>query len=165
MNTEIEKYIEQYSGDLTRFCMSLCGNRADAEDLFQDTWVKAIRHFKRYRTEMPFVNWLFAICANTYKNQVSAAHRRKRCSFSSDGERDAFFGAVPDAMEDNIVEYDALHEAVGSLPKKQRLVVTLYYFRDFNIRDIAAILKIPEGTVKSRLSEARRSIKRRLENG
>ena len=75
-----------------------------------------------------------------------------------------FFAAIPDTTAENTDEYAALHEAIGKLTKKQRAVVALFYFRDFSISDIAEMLKIPEGTVKSRLSAARAEIKRRLEN-
>ena len=153
MNAIPDEYVTQYSGDLTRLCMSLCGNRVDAEDLFQDTWLKAARHFKRYQPDKPFLNWLFTICVNTFKNSVNAAYRQRRYTFASDAEREMFFVFIA-----------ALHEAIGKLTKKQRAVVALFYFRDFSISDIAEMLKIPEGTVKSRLSAARAEIKRRLEN-
>lgn len=164
MQKEIEKYIEQHSADLTRLCMSLCGNRADAEDLFQETWLKATRHFKRYQPGRPFAPWLFAICVNTFKNQITAPWRRNRHQFKTDAERDAFFAAIPDAQGENSAEYPALHEAIAQLPKKQRAAIALFYFKDFSVRDIAEILNVPEGTVKSRLSAARASIKRRLED-
>lgn len=164
MNAIPDEYVTQYSGDLTRLCMSLCGNRVDAEDLFQDTWLKAARHFKCYQPDKPFLNWLFTICVNTFKNSVNAAYRQRRYTFASDAEREMFFAAIPDTTAENTDEYAALHEAIGKLTKKQRAVVALFYFRDFSISDIAEMLKIPEGTVKSRLSAARAEIKRRLEN-
>ena len=61
-------------------------------------------------------------------------------------------------------EYLALHEAIAVLPKKQRLVIVLCYFKDYSIKDAAQILHIPEGTVKSRMAAAKATLKRRLQN-
>lgn len=164
MNSELEKLAQRYSADLTRLCVSLCGNCADAEDLFQETWLKAARHFHRYRADKPFDKWLFAICVNTYKNTLKAAYHRKRRCFRTAEEQDAFFAAIPDAQGERREEYLALHEAIAVLPKKQRLVIVLCYFKDYSIKDAAQILHIPEGTVKSRMAAAKATLKRRLQN-
>ena len=63
-----EKYIEQYSERLSRLCCNLCRNYADADDLFQDTWFKAMKNFDKYDKTRDFGKWLFAVCVNTYKN-------------------------------------------------------------------------------------------------
>ena len=161
---DIDRLIEQYSTDLTRLCLSLCSNCVEAEDLFQETWLKALRHGKRYKTDKPFDKWLFAICINTYKNSLKSAYNRMRLRFSSEEEEEAFWSAIPDRNEGNSEDYSELHAAIGKLPKKQRVVLALYYFKDYSVREIAEIVNVPEGTVKSRLSAARDSIKRRLES-
>ena len=61
-------------------------------------------------------------------------------------------------------EYLQLHRAIATLSKKLRITLTLFYFKDYTVKEISEILNIPEGTVKSRLNTARRIIKRRLEN-
>lgn len=164
MNQKFEMYIQKYSGDLSRLCMSLCGNKTDAEDLFQDTWLKAIRHYKKYNPENPFDKWLFAICVNTYKNILNSASRRKAYTFQTEEEQIRFFNAIPEITEENKNDYYQLHKAILSLPKKQKIVIVLYYFKDYSIKEIAEITNIPEGTVKSRLSTAKKFIKRRLLN-
>lgn len=164
MKNEFEAYARRYSAELTRLCVSLCGNRSDAEDLFQDTWLKAMRHFKKYNPQMPFDKWLFAICVNTFKNTLTSARRRKAYSFSTQEEQTAFFNAIPDADYSNREDYMALHLAIGALPKKQRICIVLYYFKDYSIKEISELVRAPEGTVKSRLHAAKQAIKRRLEN-
>ena len=64
--------------------------------------------------------------------------------------------------KDLVDQYLDLYDALHSLPKKHRLVITLYYFRDFTQKEIAEILAVPEGTVASRLSTAKKLLKRRL---
>ncbi len=163
MREDFENYTLRYGKDLTRLCLSLCGNSQDAEDLFQETWCRAIRNYAKYNSSMPFDKWLFAICVNTYKNSVGLFYNKKRIHFKSDEEKTAFLNSIPDANEDNSDDYIELHGIISSLPKKLKIVIALYYFKDYGIRDIAQLLKIPEGTVKSRLHNAKAEIKRRLE--
>ena len=54
MEPIFEEYINLYSGELTRFCISLCGNKADADDLFQETWYKAMKNYDKYNDAYPF---------------------------------------------------------------------------------------------------------------
>lgn len=162
MKQEFENYIRQYSRELTRLCISLCQNIADADDLFQDTWYKAIKNYDKYNRDMPFEHWLFSICVNTYKNNKKLFYNSKKICFGSDEEKTKFLNSIPNTDHSNSDDYCELHNAVAQLPKKQKIVVILFYFKDFSISEIAKILKIPEGTVKSRLNTAKSKIKRRL---
>ncbi len=164
METEIEQYVIKYSADLTRLCLSLCGNSADAEDLFQDTWCKAMKHFKQYNKSLPFDKWLFSICVNTYKNSLKLFYNRNKVNFKSDEEKEAFLNSIPNADEDNSDYYFELHKAISALPKKLKIVIVLYYFKGYSAKEISQILNIPEGTVKSRMYSARETLKRRLNN-
>ena len=73
--TDFERYVAEYSPQLTRFCMKLCGNIDDAEDLFQDTWARAFDKIDQYRPAYSFESWLFAIWVHpTYaKDHIAAA--------------------------------------------------------------------------------------------
>ena len=159
--TDFEKYVALYSRDLTRFCMKLCGNVHDAEDLFQDTWARALDKLKLYDEQRSFKNWLFAICVNLYKNTGKSKYNSARIVFATDEEKERFFASIPDKNKD-IDAYIALHTALGELPKKHRVVIILFYFKEFSLKEISEILNIPEGTVKSRLNTAKNLLKRRL---
>lgn len=162
MKNDFSQYTEQYSADLTRLCMSLCGNKVEAEELFQETWLKAIRHYDKYDKTKPFDKWLYSICVNTYKNVLNSAYRRLQYSFSTSEESDNFFNSIPEIDNTNRDDYYELHAAIRSLSKKKRTVIVLYFFKSYSISDIAEILNVPEGTVKSRLSAAKSEIKRRM---
>lgn len=159
---EFEDYVNAYSASLTRLCMALCGNKADAEDLFQETWLKAFRGFSRFDKASDFEKWLYTICANTFKNSLKSSWRRRRYDFRTDEELNSFFSAIPEVNDENRADFSSLHSAIMSLPRKQRLVIVLYYFKDYNIREISRLVKAPEGTVKSRLYQAKQNIRRRL---
>lgn len=163
MDGNIEEYISEYSADLSSFCVYLCRNTCDAEDLFQETWYRAIKSFKRYKTSKPFDRWLFTICANIYKDNAKLSYNKKRYTFISEEEQTRFLMSIPDVGEDERDEFCVLHAAIEDLSPKLRAALTLYYFKDYSVSEISDILKIPEGTVKSRLNQARRLIKRRLE--
>lgn len=159
--TDFEAYAAQYGRDLSKFCIKLCGNIDDADDLFQDTWTRALQYFDAYDPEKSFKTWLFTICVNLYRT----AGRRKNTSvqktFSSAEEKERFLQTVADE-EDDIDERLDLYRALNALPKKYRVVLTLYYWREFSGREIAGMLNIPEGTVSSRLHTAKKLLKRRL---
>ena len=158
--TDFERYVSDYSRDLTRFCLHLCGNTHDAEDLFQDTWTRAFAKLGQYKPDRSFKSWLFAICVNIFKNTKSLKYNTARAALTAE-EQERFINSVPDAEKD-IDAYLDLYEALYSLPKKHRAVIILFYFREFTQREIAAILHIPEGTVKSRLNSAKKLLERRL---
>lgn len=157
-----ESYVGKYSGDLNRFCYKLCGRRREAEDLFQETWTKALGSFDKYDPDKDFRTWLFAICANAYRDAGRSKYNRTRADFRSEEEKTRFLESIPHDDGTDIDEYLDLHDAISALPKKHRIVITLYYFKEFSIREIAEILSIPEGTVNSRLNTAKKRLKRRL---
>ena len=162
--TDLEEYTALYSDELSRFCYKLCGNLYDAEDLFQDTWTRAMSRIEQYDSSKSFKNWLFAICANIYKNSRRLKYNSARKNFGDSEENERFIRSIPETGRD-IDEYLDLQRAISELPKKHKLVITLYYFREFSQKEIAQILDIPEGTVSSRLSTAKNLLRRRLNNG
>ena len=159
--TDFEQYTAEYSPELTRFCLKLCGNAHDAEDLFQDTWTRAFEKIEQYRPEYSFKNWLFAICANIFKNSKKEKYNSAKAIFGSEEEKERFLRSIPGAQQD-IDAYLDLHAAILSLPKKHRVVLVLCYFKEFSQSEIAQMLGIPEGTVKSRLNTSKKLLKRRL---
>ena len=165
--TGFERYVELYSRDLTRFCTRLCGDIHDAEDLFQDTWTRAYAKralFVPKNTDAPekeFKNWLFTICVNLYRNTGRQKYNAANQTFRTNEEKERFFASISDDEKD-IDAYIDLYDALRALPKKHRLVIVLFYYRAFSVKEIAHMLSIPEGTVKSRLNTAKNLLKRRL---
>ena len=157
----ISEYINLYGRDLTRLCISLCNQRSDAEDLYQATWEKAIKNIRRYNDEKPFDKWLFAICVNTYKDTVKSSFRRKILSFNKTEDLDLTLNSISDDIAPHD-EFLSLHQALKKLTPEKRQVIALYYFKDYSTKEVAEILNIPEGTVKSRLSTARQDLRKEL---
>ena len=162
MNSIFEEYVEMYSDDLSRLCLSLCLNTQDAEDLFQDTWLKAIKNYSKYNSSYPFDKWLYSICVNTFKNTLKLSYNKNKAIFNTLEDKEYFLNSIPDNSSLDIAQYFELRRIIADLPKKLRTVVVLKSFKDYSLNEIAEMLDIPEGTVKSRLHNAKNIIKRRL---
>jgi len=106
-----------------------------------------------------FDKWLFSICVNTYKDSQRLFWRKRQVGFSSDEKKDFFLNSVPDCNKSNVEDYIALRQSVDNLPSKQKIVINLIYFKDLTEADVAEILGIPVGTVKSRLHKAKKLLK------
>lgn len=163
MDKEINNLIHQYSVDLSRLCRSMCKSEADAEDLFQTTWEKVIKNIHKYKPEKPFDKWLFAVCINAHRDMLRNPFRKHIASFDKSEELQQILNSIPDSKAD-ADEYIALHNAINKLDTKKRQAIALYYFKDYSTAELAQILGVPEGTVKSRLSAARDQIRKELIN-
>lgn len=152
----IDQYIRQYGKRLYGLCLSLCTNPFEADDLYQDTWLRVVKNISKYDPSREFEPWLTKICVNTYRNTLRRIARSPLLNFRTNEEKDAVLQSVP-APEDP--DYSQLYEAVGRLPEKLRLTVILFYFEEMDTSTTAQALDIPEGTVKSRLSKARKILK------
>ena len=149
----LDEYIEKHGRRLYGLCRTLCQNPVDADDLYQETWLKVHQKFDQYNPEYEFEGWLTRICVNIYKDQL----RKKKLSlvfdlFDSQEAKDA---VLENAAAEEKEDFSDLHSAVQRLPEKLRLTVVLYYFKGLDVGETAAILNIPPGTVKSRLSKSR----------
>lgn len=149
----LDEYIEKYGRRLYGLCRTLCRNPDDADDLYQETWLKVHQKLDQYNPLYEFEGWLTRICVNTYKDQW----RKRKLSlifdlFDSQEAKDAVLENAPAEEKE---DYSELRIAVQRLPEKLRLTVLLYYFRELDVGQTATILSIPAGTVKSRLSKAR----------
>lgn len=155
----IDEYIRRYGRRLYGLCRSLCPNPFDADDLYQETWLRVVKHIGKYDPGREFEPWLTRICVNAYRTALRRRSRSPMLEFSSGEEQERFLQSVP-APEER--DYGPLYEAVGELPDKLRLAVVLFYFRGQDLASAAEILSVPVGTVKSRLNRARKLLKEAL---
>lgn len=152
----IDQYIQQYGRRLYGLCRSLCADPFDADDLYQETWLRVVKHISQYDPSREFEPWLTRICVNTYRSILRRLAKSPLLDFSSGEEKDRLLASIPAPEK---TDYAPLYEAVGKLPEKLRLAVILFYFRGEDLASTAQILNIPVGTVKSRLNKARKLLK------
>ena len=153
----IDQYINKYGKRLYGLCRTLCANVHDADDLYQETWLKVLRNIDKYDPSREFEGWLTAICVNTYRNSLKRILKSPVWDgFASDEEKAL---VMENIAAEEPSDYSDLHTAINRLPEKLRITVILFYFRDMDVAETAKVLKIPEGTVKSRLNKARKLLK------
>lgn len=153
----IDDLIQKYGKRLYGLCLTLCANSCDADDLYQDTWLKVVKNITQYNPHQEFEPWLTKICVNTYRNTLRRLlHSPIFNGFASEEEKTAILEQVPEPAAS---DYSALHKSIDQLPTKLRITVILFYFQDMDIAAVSQVLEIPPGTVKSRLNKARKLLK------
>jgi len=165
--------VEAYQTRVYNLALRLCGNRDDAFDLAQESFFRAWRSLSGFQFESSFSTWLFRLCSNICLDWLRAKKRRPTVSMSTvddEGEESQLElpdpGKSPEELLLAAEEREALARAMNQLPVEYREILTLRAIHDLSYTEIAEILKIKEGTVKSRLSRARLALRNKLlQNG
>ncbi|MHB1065328.1 MAG: RNA polymerase sigma factor [Georgenia sp.] len=160
-----DRYIVPEIPVLYRVALSLTGQQADAEDLVQDTLVRAFRAVDRFDGAHPRA-WLLTILRHTHLNRVRV-RRPVLLRDSESLERNLENTGPPAASAEDVAiseEFEAVvADALQALPDKHRAVVTLVDIVGLSYREAAEVLGVPRGTVMSRLHRARARIRARLD--
>lgn len=144
----------------------LSRNGTEAEDLVQDTCLRALRGFRTFETGTNFRAWIFQILKNTFSSsRTSAQYRMRHLHFSLDEMTTPVQSRVPDQIEILLYKSQLVSTefAVQRLPAFQRKVLMLCDLEGLSYRDAAQELSIPLGTVMSRLARARKAIRRSIQ--
>lgn len=150
--------------------LRMTGNQPDAEDLVQETYLKAYRFFHRFRKDSNCLAWLFKIMKNSYINRFRQKVREptmveydaaKPASDLAHLESGDMAGSPEDDVLNKLLD-DEVESALRTLPDEFRLVVILSDIEGFQYKEIAEILGCPIGTVRSRLSRGRRLLRKQL---
>lgn len=160
----LRELMERYRDRMYALLLRSTRNRADADDLFQELWIRVVRAAGEFDTTQRFSTWIYRIAVNLTRD---AARRRQAAHFAEptlDGEvpDGADERPLPDALASGSQEAQALHRAIATLPAGQREVLVLRYIEGLAEADVAAAAGIPAGTVKSRLHHAVKSLRAKL---
>ena len=142
---------------LYKVAFSWCHAADVADDLVQDTVIKAIRNANSLRDMKKMNSWLFAILANCWRDYL---RRQKQtddideCIFTDDD--------TPELAQERQNITDIVQQAIATLPQGQRQVLSLVDLEGFSYAEVAEIVGIPAGTVMSRLNRARKSLSEQL---
>ena len=166
---DAEFYVTEYGKSLYSFCLYCTRNREAADDLYQETFLVALEKDEIMREENP-KSYLITIAMNLWRNRMrKAAWRKKIADVTFLGEEE--FSQIADegrSVEEEVEkkqEATRIRNVVLSLPEKQRIVILMFYMEEMSIEEIARVLKIPAGTVKSRMNKAKVTLKERLRYG
>ena len=148
---DIAEVVNRYSAVIIRIACHYLKSNTDAEDATQTVFIRWLEKRPVFDTEEHRKAWFIRTTVNVCKNQLNSAWRRKTVH-------------VDELPEPETGESGSVLEEVLALPEKFRAVVYLYYFEGYDLREIAGILKISEGTVRSRMYRARQKLKFELED-
>jgi RNA polymerase sigma-70 factor (ECF subfamily) len=160
-----EQLVERYRQELFHFLSRFVGNGAAAEDMFQEAFLQVHLSAESFDISRRFKPWLFTIAANKARDYLRMNNRRRalQASALSDPTRDGAPGLF-DVLEANLPlpsedaesaeQQDMVRQVVAQMPDHLREVLVLAYFNQFAYKEVAEILSIPLGTVKSRLHAA-----------
>jgi RNA polymerase sigma-70 factor (ECF subfamily) len=150
---EFERTAIPHSASLLRFACRLTNDRAAAEDLVQETLLQAWRCFHQFGAESNMRAWLFRILVNTFHGHGRRA-RLAPAMVQLSAEIRSRAASADETLE--------VLEALDQLPGDQRTVILLAVVEGFTCHEVSKILSVPIGTVMSRLSRARRSLREKL---
>lgn len=167
-NMEFEDCVRVYGKDIFSFLCRMTGNRQEAEELYQDTFLKLLELGEAPDPGKNPKNYLLTIAVNLWKNRRRKFAWRQRITGGTvpAEELDAVLPSDGNSPEESVISMEerrAVREAVLRLPHRYRVVVVLMFMESMKISEIACLLHIPEGTVKSRIYKAKRMLERELE--
>ena len=149
-----ERLLDHYEAKVFRMAVMMLRDASRAEDVTQDVFVKLWRALPSYDGRAALSTWLYTIARNTCLSALRSESYRKTTPLD----------CAQEPMVGHIRPVDlALKQCLTRLPAVQRDVLTMFYFQDRNIAEVARILDLPEGTVKSHMHRARRALGEMME--
>lgn len=170
---QLEQCIRDYGKELYSFCRYLTKNVQEAEDLYQDTFLKVVELRERIDYEYNPKSYLASVALHLWSNKKRKYAWRMRIAGierlveeTAEDEKSVTCEKLASPVEEGILQKEEkmlVQKAVADLEEKYRVVVYLYYTMQLSVGEISRVLKIPEGTVKTRLHKARKLLKKKLE--
>jgi len=164
--------MRRHRGPIVNYVHRLIGDRDRAEDLAQEVFLRVYRHAGTYRVTARFTTWLYTIASNLGKNELRNRARRRNVSMEDTPrelhEGDYHLGTREDLLQpDRITDLNdrqaKVRIAIDSLPEHFRMMLVLRDLEGFAYEEIASMMDLPLGTVKSRINRARLEFKKRVE--
>src|SRR6266508_3005554 len=161
--------VRRWEGPIQRLCVRMTGNAHRGEDLTQETFARVFAKRKEYQPQGKFSTWLWRIALNLCYDELRRLKRRAEAPLDEAGGES--FGSIealvaPDPTPDtSLLEQERgemVRQALMRLAEAYRSVLVMRHYEDLKFREIAEVLEIPEGTVKSRMAEALTQMSRLL---
>ena len=167
-----DQLFKRYQSSVYRFACYLTHNPNQAEDLFQEVWLRVVKHLPGTNDVRDFRAWIFRITTNLHRDEIRKRRVRKSFwssrtisdDFDDHNQKSHRKNVIPKTTEsiENIYLGPAITKAISRLPLKQRRVFILKEIEGFKHREISVILSLPEGTVKSLLYRAIKFLQKQL---
>ncbi len=163
--------VELYKDRIFWLCYRMLGNRHEAEDISQEAFVRAYVNIESFKMNRKFSTWLYRIATNLCIDRI----RKKKPDFFLDAEIDGTEGLTlysqlateekgPDVAVETLELQEIVQREILRLSDKYRAVIVLRYIDDLSLKEIAEVLEMPLGTVKTRLHRGREALRKQLHN-
>ena len=143
---EYQEIVEKYSNMVYRLAYFYTNSKYDADDIYQDVFLKYLQNKKQFENEEHKKAWLIRVTINCCKKLWLPSWKRKIIPLDDE---------IKLEMEENI----GLYNEIKKLPKKYRVVIHLFYYEQYSVKDISKILKQKESTIRTWLTRARKMLK------
>jgi len=150
-----EVLLQRYQAKVFRLVFSMLGNSSRAEEVTQDAFLKIWQALQSYDRRASLSTWIYTIARNTGISHLRAESYRKTLSLEEAHE--------PFAEAEPVLNRLEIERLLARLPDEQREVIVLFYLQERSIEDVATMLDLPEGTVKSHLHRARKAMAAMME--
>ncbi len=151
--------VARYKDAVFGLCLGFLHNPADAEDITHDAFIRAYENLRRYKLEKKFSTWIFTVASNLCRNRLR--HRRYHPVIAPPDE---IAGGLDPAKEyERDVRLGQVRKALDQLPYLYRTPLVLRFYNELPYHEIAEILSVPEGTVKTRIHRAKIQLKKIME--
>lgn len=145
-----QETVEKYSNMVYRLAYFYTNSKYDADDIYQDVFLKYLQNQKQFENEEHKKAWLIKVTINSCKKMWISSWKRKIISLNND--------EIKFEMEEDI----GLYNEIKKLPKKYRTVIHLFYYEQYSIKDISEILRQKESTIRTWLTRARKLLKNQI---
>jgi RNA polymerase sigma-70 factor (ECF subfamily) len=154
-----EVIMQRHEREIMRYLLRVSGDREDAADLFQETWLRAYAAYPRLEPQSDVRPWLYAIATNLCRNRARDGARRARVIVADSGESSA--GRTIGTPLDENEGYAAVHmrELISDLPTKQRQALYLRYFAGLGYGEVAVAMDCSEDSARANVSQAMKKLK------
>ncbi len=163
-DTLFRTLVQAHGVRLHRFIIKNIGNSTDAEDLAQQAFLEAVRSYETFKGQSELSTWLYGIAMNLVRNHLSRAPHR-RYEFTDEAELSELAGEeLSPAQAAEVAQHMRyLQDAMAELPESMRDILMMVAVDEMSYEEAAALLTVPVGTVRSRLSRARSALRVRLQ--
>jgi len=168
--TAFDELVRVHQKKVYNFAFRLCGNYDEANDIAADTFLRVYNSLPSFRGDSSFITWLFRITTNVYLDARKRQRARPQQSLEELLELEETTVArqyedpapTPPERAELRERSDLLQAAISQLPDYQRMMIVMYHSEERSYEEIAAVLGLPIGTVKSRLNRARMQLRQLL---
>lgn len=164
-----ELIVKRYKDQLLNFVYRFLGNHEEAEDVVQETFLRVYRNRHAYQRVAKFSTWIYTIAGNLARTELRRRNRRRIFSLSSMGVEDKEYEisdefSSPEKHTNTVLSEEIIQKEINKLSPKFREVIILRDIQELSYEEISKIIRVPIGTVKSRVNRARLRLQSRLKH-